>query len=186
MSPPTPSRRFPVLDPAGPSTVDLSLEERYTTVVKIFRHVYLDLVRRVGEQFGWEAIAQIAADVLDETVPHAGDGYRRRFGLDAEGAALMSQVFQIEYLAEGSDVAVAHESTEAAEVAVECMWGDAIQRGEFAPDSPMATVVCHDGCAGWAQRVADGIAPSLEVDRREWMGDGAARCVFVFEQRAGE
>lgn len=169
--------RFPILDLQGPNTVELSLEERYETLESIFVHQYFQLYRMLGERLGWEEANEIAKRVPDSSVPLIVEGYRRKFGLRGEGAALLSQVLQAEFQAEGSDVAVVEESSEAAEIDVLCSFGGMLQSGRYA-DVKIEDGLCHSGCEGWMCDIGQTVDPPVKAERITWMGDGAPRCKF--------
>jgi hypothetical protein len=172
------SARFPVMDLQGPGTVQLSLEDRYATLESVFIHQYFQLYRILGAKLGWEAANEIALEVPESSVPLIVEGYRRRFGLTGEGAALLSQVLQAEFQAEGSDVAVLDESSEAATIDVDCAFGSMLQSGRYS-DVKIEHGLCHEGCAGWMRRVGATMDPPVDAERLTWMGDGAERCRFT-------
>jgi hypothetical protein len=176
------SARFPVFELEGPSSVQLSLEQRYETLESIFVHQYFQLYRLLGQRFGWEVANEIALEVPESSVPLVVEGYRRKFGLEGEGAELLSRVLQAEFQAEGSDVAVLEESPEAATLDVLCSFGGMIQSGRYA-DVKIEHGLCHEGCAGWIGRVGETVDPPVSAERQTWMGDGSARCRFRLEAR---
>ena len=174
--------RFPVLDLEGPGSVRLSLEERYETLENIFVHQYFQLYRLLGQRFGWEVANEIALEVPESSVPVLVKGYSRKFGLQGEGAELLSKVLQAEFQAEGSDVAVLEETSEAATLDVLCTFGGMLQSGRY-DDVKIERGLCHEGCAGWIGRVGETIDPPVDAERLTWMGDGAPRCRFRLEAR---
>jgi hypothetical protein len=176
------ARKFPILEPEGAS-IDLTLEQRYTTLMNGFKHQYFAWGRQIADRYGWEKANEIAQAVTDESVPYIASGYTRRFNLKSDGAALVSQVMQAEFLAEGSEPAVTAETPESAEFKVLCMFGNALQSGKFPIE--LGPGLCHEGCLGWGQRVAETIDPLITVDRLTWMGDGAERCNFQITRRPG-
>jgi hypothetical protein len=176
--------RFPIFDLQGPGSVRLSLEQRYETLESIFIHQFFQLYRLLGQRFGWEAANEIALAVPESSVPLIVEGYRRKFGLEGEGAELLSQVMQAEFQAEGSDVAVVEEDPEAATFDVLCSFGGMLQSGRYA-DVKIEHGLCHEGCAGWMNRVGATMEPAVGAERLTWMGDGAPRCRFALRRRAG-
>lgn len=170
--------RFPIFDLEGPGTVELDLEQRYETLESVFVHQYFQLYRLLGQRFGWEVANEIALEVPDSSIPLIVEGYRRKFDLPGAGAALVSQVMQAEFQAEGSDVAVEHESTDAAAFEVLCSFGGMLQSGRY-DDVEITPGLCHEGCAGWMTKVGHTVEPAVDAVRETWMGDGAARCRFV-------
>jgi hypothetical protein len=178
-----PGHRFPIYDLEGPGSVELSLKDRYATLSNIFVHQYFQLYKILGEKLGWEEANRIALEVPESSVPLIVRGYAKRFGLDGEGAELLSKVLQAEFQAEGSDVAVLEENPEAAIIDVLCSFGDMIQSGRYA-DVKIEPGLCHEGCAGWMGRVGETLDPPVDVERQTWMGDGAPRCRFAMARRA--
>lgn len=170
-------QRFPIIDLEGPSTVELPLEERYAVLHNVFKHQYFAVYRRIGELYGWDAANRIAAEVADEATPMLAEAYRRRFSLPGEGAALVSQVMQAEFQAEGSDVAVLSETPDGAELDVNCAFGNALQKPRFA-GIPITDGLCERGCRQWADQIAKTVDEDLGADRLTWMGDGAPRCRY--------
>lgn len=175
--------RHPIVDLKGPNTVELTLEQRYETLENVFVHQYFQLYRLVGERWGWQAANEIALKVPDSSIPLIAEGYRKKFNLQGEGAALLSQVLQAEFQAEGSDVHVSHESPEAADFEVDCAFGAVLQGGRYA-DVKIEDGLCHGGCAGWMTRVGQTLSPPVNAERQTWMGDGAPTCRFAL--RASE
>lgn len=173
--------RFPILDLEGPGSVSLELEQRYETLERIFIHQYFQLYRIIGQRFGWDVANEIALEVPESSIGLLVEGYRRKFGLTGTGAELLSQVLQAEFQAEGSDVAVLSESPGESTIDVLCSFGDVLQRGTYA-DVKIEHGLCHEGCAGWMDRVGDTIDPPVDAERLAWMGDGATRCRFVLRQ----
>jgi hypothetical protein len=176
------SQRFPILDLEGPGSVELSLEQRYETLESIFIHQYFQLYRILGQRLGWDVANEIALEVPESSVPLIIQGYRRKFGLVGKGAALLSQVLQAEFQAEGSDVSVMEETQESATIDVLCAFGGMLQSGRY-DDVKIEHGLCHEGCAGWMGRVGATIDPPVEAERQTWMGDGAARCRFALRQK---
>lgn len=169
--------RFPIFNLEGPGTVELTLEQRYETLEKIFVHQFFELYRMLGERLGWEEANEIAGKVTDSSVPLIVEGYKRKFGLEGEGAKLLSQVMQAEFQAEGSDVAVVEETEDSAEIDVLCCFGAMLQSGRYA-DVRIEDGLCHRGCEGWMQSVGETVDPPVRIERLAWMGDGAPRCKF--------
>lgn len=176
-------RRFPVFDLQGPGSVELSLEQRYETLESVFLHQFFQLYRILGERFGWEVANEIAMRVPDSSVPVIVEGYRRKFGLEGEGAALLSQVLQAEFQAEGSDVAVIEEDSEYAEIDVLCAFGGMLQSGRY-DDVKIEDGLCHKGCEGWMCDIGATVDPPVTAERTAWMGDGAPRCRFKLRRAA--
>lgn len=176
---------FPVLDLQGPAAVELTIEERYETLFKLYRYQYFAIFKLVGERFGWQAANDIAYDMAAEAIPFIAQGYKRKFGLPGEGAALVSQTLCSEFQTEGGDFSIIGEETEDhAEYTVQCAIGQAaLQSGKY-DDVPISEGLCTRGCWQWTQQVADSVSEGLKVDRPEWIGDGAPRCRFVIS-RAG-
>jgi hypothetical protein len=175
--------RFPIFDLEGPGTVELSLEQRYETLESVFIHQFFQLYRLLGQRFGWEVANEIALEVPESSVPLIVPGYQRKFGLEGEGAALLSQVMQAEFQAEGSDVAVEDETPDGAAFDVLCSFGGMLQSGKY-EDVKIEHGLCHEGCAGWMSRVGETMDPPVTAERQTWMGDGAPRCRFVLERQA--
>jgi len=176
-------RRFPIIDLEGPGTVQLTLEQRFETMESIFVHQYFQLYRILGERFGWEVANEIAMRVPESSIPVIVEGYRRKFGLEGEGAALLSQVLQAEFQAEGSDVAVIEENEQHAEIEVLCAFGGMLQSGRYA-DVKIEDGLCHQGCEGWMCDIGGTIDPPVTAERTAWMGEGAPRCHFTLRRRA--
>jgi len=167
------------MDPAGPVTRELSIEERYATLETLYKYQYFATYRHIAKHAGWEVANQISDDMAAEAIPHIAEGYRRKFGLPGEGAALLAQVHVTEMLIEGADVETIVETEDNADYTVLCPWGDAIQSGKFEDAMPIAEGLCHRGCLGFMQRVGKTVNEGLQVEREAWMGDGAPRCHFV-------
>jgi len=176
------ARRFPIFDLEGPSTVELTLEQRYETLESVFLHQFFQLYRLLGQRFGWEVANEIAMEVPESSIPVIVEGYRRKFGLEGEGAELLSKVLQAEFQAEGSDVAVLEEDAGGATFDVLCSFGGMLQSGRYA-DVRIEHGLCHEGCAGWMGRVGETMDPPVAAERLTWMGDGAPRCRFRLERR---
>jgi hypothetical protein len=179
------SHRFPIIDLEGPGSVALSLEQRYSALANIFVHQFFQLYRELGRRLGWEAANDVAATVPESSIPLIVEGYRRKFELDGEGAALLSQVLQAEFQAEGSDVAVQHEAPDSAGFEVLCSFGAMLQSGRY-DDVKIERGLCHEGCAGWMERVGETMDPPVDAKRLVWMGDGAPRCRFALQRRSPE
>lgn len=171
------SVRFPIIETRGPATVELDLEQRYETLESVFVHQYFQTYRLIGERFGWEAANEIASAVPEPSVPIVVEGYRRKFDLPGEGAALISQVLQAEFQAEGSDVAVESEGPDAAAFEVLCAFGAMLQSGRY-DDVKIEEGLCHRGCAGWIDQIGATVEPAVTAVRETWMGDGHPRCRF--------
>jgi hypothetical protein len=172
------SHRFPVIDVEGPTSVELSLEQRYETVSNVLVHQFFQLYRILGGRYGWEVANDIAAEVPESSVPLLVRGYSRKFGIEGEGAALLARVMQAEFIAEGSDVAVVHEDSESATFDVLCSFGAALTSEQYS-DVKIERGLCHEGCVGWMNSVGATVDPPVAVERQTWMGDGAARCRFA-------
>jgi hypothetical protein len=175
--------RFPIIDLEGPADVELPLEQRYETLSNIFVHQFFQLYRLVGQRFGWEAANDLAAEVPAPSVPLIVEGYRRKFGLEGEGAELLAKVMQAEFQAEGSDVAVLAEDADSAAFEVLCSFGDMLQSDRY-NDVDIADGLCHRGCEGWMNEVGETLDPAVGAERQTWMGDGAPRCRFALKRRA--
>jgi hypothetical protein len=170
-------RRYPIIPLEGPATVELSLEERFEILQNIFKYQFFATNRRIGEQFGYEAANKMVAEVSDEATPLLAEGYRKKFDLKGKGAALVSQVIQVEFQGEGSDAAVISETEDEAELDIDCMMGDMLQNPKFS-SIPITEGLCEGGCRIWADDIAKTVEPDLKADRLTWMGDGAPRCRF--------
>jgi hypothetical protein len=177
--------KFPVLDLEGPSDVKLSLEERYATLLNVYKFQYFAIFRHIGVRWGWEAANDIADEMAAEGIPVIARGYQRKFDLPGEGAALVSQVLTAEFQVEGGDVEVLVENEEEAEYKVLCSFGDALQSGKF-DNVKITDGLCTRGCWGWTQRLSDTVKPGLKVDRLTWMGNGAPRCHFTIKPAPAE
>ncbi|NUT56181.1 MAG: hypothetical protein HOQ03_09390, partial [Thermoleophilia bacterium] len=171
------SKRFPIIEPEGRSSVQLSLAERYGILHNVFVHQWFALQKRIGEEFGWDVANRLSVEVADEATPLLAEGYRRKFGLEGEGAALVSQVMQTEFLGEGSEVDLHHEDRDSAEVDINCTFGAMLQKPKFGR-LPVTDGLCEGGCRGWAGDIARSVDPELRADRLTWMGDGAPVCKF--------
>jgi hypothetical protein len=177
------AQRFPIMDLEGPNTVELTLEQRYETLEAVFIHQFFQLYRILGQRFGWDVANEIGLEVPESSVPLIVEGYKRKFGLQGEDAALLSQVLQCEFQAEGSDLAVLEESPERAELDILCSFGGMLQKGTY-DDVNIDVGLCHEGCEGWMNRVGANMDPQVKAERLTWMGDGAPRCRFVLERIA--
>jgi hypothetical protein len=176
--------RFPIFDLRGPGSVRLTLEQRYATLENIFVHQFFQLYRLIGQRFGWEAANELALEVPESSVPLVVEGYRRKFDLQGEDAALLCEVLQAEFQAEGSDVAVVEQTPEHATFDVLCTFGSVLQSGQY-DDVKIEHGLCHEGCAGWMGRVGATMQPRVSAERLAWMGDGAERCRFRLERDPG-
>lgn len=170
--------QFPVIEPDGPVTRDLTLVERYQTLEMIYTYQYFATYRHIAKHAGWSVANQIADDMAAEAIPHLAAGYKRKFALPGDGADLVAQVHMTEMLVEGADCQTVTETHDEAEYTVLCPWGRAIQSGKFADAAPIYDGLCNRGCWDFMQRVADTVAADLTVTRTEWMGDGAGACRF--------
>jgi hypothetical protein len=175
--------RFPIMNLEGPGSVELSLEQRYETLESVFIHQFFQLYRILGRRLGWAVANEIALEVPESSVPLIVEGYRKKFALQGEGAALLCQVMQAEFQAEGSDVAVTEENAEEATFDVLCSFGGMLQGGKY-DDVKIEHGLCHEGCAGWMSRVGGTLDPPVEAERLTWMGDGAPRCRFALKRPA--
>ncbi|MEX2195925.1 MAG: hypothetical protein WD844_11620 [Thermoleophilaceae bacterium] len=175
---------FPVLEIEGPVARELPLEERYATLVNIYKLQYFATYRHIAQRFGWDAANEIAEAMAADAIPFIAEGYRRKFGLPGSGAALVSQVLATEFQVEGGDFETVHESEDEAEYKVLCTFGAALQSGEFDDARPVTKGLCDQGCWGFTQRVSETVKDGLHVEREAWMGDGAPRCHFTIAPRA--
>jgi hypothetical protein len=171
-----PDTKFPILDLQGPSTIELALEERFSILHSIFKHQYFAVYRRIGELYGWEVANRIAGELAE--------AYRRRFELSGKGAALVSQVIQVEFQGEGSDAAVVIETEDEAELDLNCTFGNALQKPRFR-EIPITDGLCEAGCRVWADDIAKSVDPELTAERLTWMGDGASRCKYRIARQKG-
>jgi hypothetical protein len=172
------SHGFPIIELEGPTAVELSLEQRYETVSNVLVHQFFQLYRILGRRYGWEAANDIAGEVPESSVPVIVRGYRRKFGIQGEGAELLARVMQAEFIAEGSDVAVQHEDPGSACFDVLCSFGAMLVSDQYA-DVKIERGLCHEGCVGWMNRVGATVDQPVTVERQAWMGDGAPRCRFA-------
>src|SRR5262249_50045343 len=140
---------------------------------------YFATQSHIARHAGWEVANQIADDMASESIPMLAEGFKRRYSLPGESAALVAQVHITEMLVEGADVETITETADEAEYKVNCPWGHAIQSGKFEDAALVAEGLCHRGCWNFMQRVADTVAEGLQVDRKAWMGDGAPSCHFL-------
>lgn len=180
-------QRFPIIPLEGPSTVELTLEQRFEIMQNIFKYQFFATNRRIGEQFGFEHANKMIVDVADEATPLLAEGYRKKYNLPGKGAALVSQVIQVEFQGEGSDAAVITETEEEAELDINCVMGAMLQNPKFG-EIPIHEGLCEGGCRIWADDIAQTVGDDLHADRLTWMGDGAPRCRFRVwrEQKAAE
>jgi hypothetical protein len=175
-------KRPPILELEENATVKLALEQRFGILHNIFKHQYFAVYRQIGERFGWRVANEISASVADEATPILASAYRRKFDLQGEGAAAVSQVLQAEFQGEGSEARVIEETTERAEIEINCTFGDALQSDRF-KDIPITNGLCEQGCRQWLKDIAATVDPDLDCERDAWMGEGAPRCVFrIFHQ----
>jgi hypothetical protein len=172
-----PKTKFPILELEGPATVELALEQRFSILHNIFKHQYFAVYKRIGELYGWDVANRIAGEVADEATPMLAEAYQRRFELPGKGAALVSQVIQVEFQGEGSDAAVVTETADEAELDLNCTFGNALQKPRFR-DIPITDGLCEAGCRVWADDIAKSVDPELNAERLTWMGDGAPRCKY--------
>ncbi len=179
------AKRPPILDLEEDSTVQLSLEQRFEILHNIFKHQYFAVYKLIGERFGWQVANEMSAEVADEATPMLAEAYRRKFGLEGERAALVSQVLQAEFQGEGSEAKVVEETPERAEIEVNCTFGDALQSRRF-KDVPIANGLCEQGCRQWLKDIAATVDPELDAERDTWMGDGAPRCVYRIFAKGSE
>jgi hypothetical protein len=163
------SRTYPAIPIEGPTTVELTLEQRYETLINVYKFQYFAIFRHIGERWGWEVANDIADEMAAEAIPTIGAGYARKFGLPGEGAAHVAQVLSAELQAEGSDVETVHESEDSAEYKIYCTFGNALQSGRF-DGVDITEGLCHRGCWGWTQKLADTLDQNLVVERTHWMG----------------
>jgi hypothetical protein len=175
--------RFPVIEPKGPVTHPLTIEERYHSLATLYKHQYFATYRHIARQTSWEVANRIADDMAAESIPMLAEGFKRAYGLAGTGAALVAQVHVTEMLVEGSDVHTLTETADEAEYEVVCPWGAAIASGRFEGAEEIADGLCNRGCWGFMQRVADTVSDDLDVDRRTWMGDGASSCHFCVSRK---
>ncbi|GMU77547.1 MAG: hypothetical protein AMXMBFR46_03460 [Acidimicrobiia bacterium] len=179
-----PAVRFPILEPLGHRTVDLSLEQRYTLLQSIFRHEHLNTYRRIAERFGWEVANELAGEYGQGHTDALVDTYRRVLGLTGKGAAAVSQTFQAEIQCEGGDVEVHIESADQADVSALCGFGYLLQRPRDA-GLPITDGLCETGCRLWLQQRCATVDPELRVERLTWMPDGAPRCRYTISRQEG-
>lgn len=173
----TDQKRPPIIELDEDSTVKLSLEQRFEVLHNIFKHQYFAVYQAIADRLGWQVANEISAGVADEATPILAAGYIKKFGLEGEGAAAVSQVLQAEFQGEGSEARVVEETTERAEFEVNCTFGAALQSRRF-KDVPITNGLCEQGCRQFLKDVAATVDPDLDVERDTWMGDGAPRCNF--------
>ena len=185
-----PSNKLPRIPIEGPTTVELTLKQRYETLLNVYKFQYFAIFRHIGKRWGWAAANDIADEMAAEAIPTIGEGYRKKFDLPGEGAAHVAQVLSAEFQAEGSDFETVQESEDAAEYKVDCTFGNALQSGRF-DDVDITEGLCHRGCWGWTQQLADTLDRGLVVERTDWMGtppegedsgsanNGCERCRYV-------
>lgn len=177
--------RFPIIDTEGPVTRELALEDRYSSLATLYKHQYFATYRHIAKHTSWDIANQIADEMAAESIPMLAAGFRKKYELPGEGAALVAQVHITEMIVEGADVETVTETKDEAEYKVLCPWGNAIQSGKFDDAAPIVEGLCHRGCWDFMQRVADTVSSDLHVDRTAWMGDGAPACDFCIT-RTGE
>jgi hypothetical protein len=177
--------KYPLIDPIGNRTVELSLEQRFAVLHNIFKLQYFATWRLIGERFGWDTANELSGQVSAEATPFLAESYRRKFDLPGHGAALVSQVLQAEFQAEGSDADVLIENDDEARIDVLCGFGSALQRPKYA-DIPITDGLCEKGCRIWLQEIAATVEPDLRAERETWMGDGAPRCRYHIYRETGE
>jgi predicted ArsR family transcriptional regulator len=170
-------KRPPILELEEDATVKLTLEQRFGILHNIFKHQYFAVYQAIADRLGWQVANEISAAVADEATPILAAAYQRKFGLDGEGAAAVSQVLQAEFQGEGSEARVVEETTERAELEINCTFGDALQSKRF-KDVPITNGLCEQGCRQWLKDIAATVDPDLDAERDTWMGDGAERCNF--------
>ena len=171
------NKRPPIIELEEESSVKLTLEQRFGILHNIFKHQYFAVYREIGKRFGWQVANEISASVADDATPMLAAAYQRKFELEGEGAALVSQVMQAEFQGEGSEAKLIEESPERAEIAVNCTFGHALQSKRF-EDVPITNGLCEQGCRQWLRDIAATVDPGLDAERDTWMGDGAPRCVY--------
>lgn len=184
MSEPNPIPRFPILEPAGPVTRNMTIEERYETLQTLYKFQYFATYRHIAKHTSWDVANQIADDMASEAIPFLAEGYKRRYGLPGEDAALVAQVHITEMLVEGADVETITETADEAEYKVLCPWGAALQSGKFDDAAPIYDGLCNRGCWDFMQRVSETVSDDLVVDRKTWMGDGAPTCHFCITRNS--
>jgi hypothetical protein len=170
-------KRPPIFELEEESSVKLTLEQRFSMLHNIFKHQYFAVYREIGRRFGWQVANEVSAAVADEATPMLAGAYQRKFGLEGERAALVSQVMQAEFQGEGSEAKVLDERPERAEIEINCTFGHALQSKRF-EDVPITNGLCEQGCRQWLRDIAATVDPDLDAERDTWMGDGAPRCVF--------
>jgi hypothetical protein len=176
-SAPSANVRYPILEPIGRRTVELSIEQRFGVLHNIFKHQFFATYKRIGERFGWDVANEIAGDVAADATPMLAAAYQRKFALPGKGAALVSQVVQAEFQAEGSDADVIREDGDEAELDILCGFGSALQQPKF-QSIEITSGLCETGCRLWIDEIAQTVEPDLRAERLTWMGAGAARCRF--------
>jgi hypothetical protein len=175
--PPDEQTRYPILEPIGDHTVELTLAERFGILHNIFKHQYFATYKSIAARYGWEVANEIAGEITVESTPMLAQAYGRKFNLPGEGAALVSQVVQTEFQGEGSHAEVIHEDPDSSELDILCGFGTALQQPRYR-DLPITDGLCETGCRIWLQEIADSVEPGLRTERVTWMVDGAARCKY--------
>lgn len=178
-------KRPPIIELEEESSVKLTLEQRFAILHNIFKHQYFAVYREIGRRFGWQVANEISAKVADDATPMLAAAYQRKFGLQGEGAALVSQVMQAEFQGEGSEARLVEERRERAEIEVNCTFGHALQSKRF-EDVPITNGLCEQGCRQWLRDIAATVDPGLDAERDTWMGDGAPRCVYRIFPKGSE
>lgn len=173
--------RFPIVDRAAERTVELTLAERFAVLHNIFKHQYFATYRAIAKRYGWEVANEIAGEISDESTPMLAAAYRRKFRLEGEGAALVSQVVQAEFQGEGSDADVISETADHAEIDILCGFGHALQGPRYA-GTPITNGLCEQGCRIWMQEIAQTVDPGLTAERLTWMPEGAPRCKYLISR----
>jgi hypothetical protein len=173
--------RFPILDRAAERTVELTLAERFGVLHNIFKHQYFATYRAIAKRYGWEVANEIAGEISEDATPMLAEAYRRKFQLEGEGAALVSQVVQAEFQGEGSDADVIAETADHAEIDILCGFGHALQGPRYA-GTPITDGLCETGCRHWMKEIARTVEPDLTAERITWMPDGAPRCKYLISR----
>jgi hypothetical protein len=169
--------KYPLIEPIGRRTIELSVEQRFGVLHNIFKLQYFATWRLIGERFGWDTANELAGEVSAEATPFLVESYRRKFDLPGRGAALVSQVVQAEFQAEGSDADVLVEGEDEARLDILCGFGSALQRPKYA-GTPITDGLCEKGCRIWMKEIAATVESGLCAERETWMGDGAPRCRY--------
>jgi hypothetical protein len=177
--------RYPLIEATGRRTVELSLEQRFGVLHNIFKLQYFATWKRIGERFGWDVANEMAGDVTADGTSMLAEAYRRKFELPGAGAALVSQVVQAEFQAEGSDADVIEEHEDGAVLDVLCGFGSALQQPKYQAIN-ITDGLCETGCRVWMDEIAQSVEPDLRAERLTWMGAGAPRCRYrIYRERQG-